>query len=63
MAYGTLEINGRRRGTCGRNPVLLGIRFSLNMEMSRLTRDRTTTAEPVSRDQKVIRRERGQGIL
>ena len=32
--------------------------FSLNMEMSRLTRD--GTAEPVSRDQ-ILRRERGQG--
>ena len=33
-------------------------RFSLSMEMSRLTRD--GTAEPVSRDQ-ILRRERGQG--
>ena len=33
-------------------------RFSLSMEMSRLTRD--GTAEPVSRDQ-ILRHERGQG--
>ena len=32
------------------------------MEMSRLTRDGTTTAEPVSRDQ-ILRRERGHGIF
>ena len=43
----------------GRNP-LVSTRFSLSMEMSRLTRD--GTAEPVSRDQ-IIRRERGQGSL
>ena len=36
----------------------VSIRFSLSMEMSRLTRD--GTAEPVSRDQ-ILRRERGQG--
>ena len=42
----------------GRNPV--SSRFSLSMEMSRLTRDRT--AEPVSRDQ-IFRRERGQGTI
>ena len=35
-------------------------RFSLSMEMSRLTRD--GTAEPVSRDQ-ILRHERGQGIF
>ena len=35
-------------------------RFSLSMEMSRLTRD--GTAEPVSRDQ-ILRRERGQGNI
>ena len=35
-------------------------RFSLSMEMSRLTRDRT--AEPVSRDQ-IFRHERGQGNI
>ena len=40
----------------GRNPVSQP-RFSLSMEMSRLTRD--GTAEPVSRDQ-IIRREQGQ---
>ena len=39
----------------GRNPVS---RFSLSMEMSRLTRD--GTAEPVSRDQ-ILRHARGQG--
>ena len=42
----------------GRNPV--GTRFSLSMEMSRLTRD--GTAEPVSRDQ-ILRHERGQGNI
>ena len=31
------------------------------MEMSRLTRD--GTAKPVSRDQKILRRERGQGNI
>ena len=40
----------------GRNPV--STRFSLSMEMSRLTRD--GTAEPVSRDQ-ILRYARGQG--
>ena len=40
----------------GRNPV--STRFSLRMEMSRLTRD--GTAEPVSRDQ-ILRHARGQG--
>ena len=40
----------------GRNPV--STRFSLSMEMSRLTRD--GTAEPDSRD-KILRREQGQG--
>ena len=42
----------------GRNPV--NTRFSLSMEMSRLTRD--GTAEPVSRDQ-ILRHERGQGNI
>ena len=42
----------------GRNPV--STRFSLGMEMSRLTRD--GTAEPVSRDQ-IIRHARGQGNI
>ena len=41
----------------GRNAVSK-TRFSLSMEMSRLARD--GTAEPVSRDQ-VLMRERGQG--
>ena len=36
------------------------IRFSLSMEMSRLTRD--GTAEPVSRDQ-ILRHARGQGNI
>ena len=43
----------------GRNPVSK-TRFSLNIEMSRLTRD--GTAEPVSRDQ-IIRRKQGQGNI
>ena len=42
----------------GRNPVC---KFSLSMEMSRLTRD--GTAEPVSRDQILRREERGQGSI
>ena len=42
----------------GRNPV--STRFSLSMEMSRLTRD--GTAEPVSRDQ-VLRNVRRQGNI
>ena len=37
-----------------------GTRFSLSMEMSRLTRD--WTAEPVSRDQ-ILRHARGQGNI
>ena len=41
----------------GRTPEV-STKFSLSMEMSRLTRD--GTAEPVSRDQN-LRRERGQG--
>ena len=44
----------------GRNPVSKRTRFSLSMEMSRLTRE--GTAEPVSRDQ-ILRRERKQGII
>ena len=44
----------------GRNPVKVSTRFSLSMEMSRLTRD--GTAEPVSRDQ-VLRHARGQGDI
>ena len=44
-----------------RNPVCKkSTKFSLSMEMSRLTRD--GTAEPVSRDQ-ILRRERGQGNI
>ena len=42
----------------GRNPV--STRFSLSMEMSRLTRD--GTAEPVSRDT-ILRHARGQGSI
>ena len=42
----------------GRNPV--STRFSLSMEMSRLTRD--GTAEPVSRDQ-ILRHAWGQGSI
>ena len=43
----------------GRNPYV-STRFSLSMEMSRLTRD--GTAEPVSRDQ-ILRHARGQGNI
>ena len=53
-------INGRRRGTLEESPVKVSTRFSLSMEISRLTRDRT--AEPVSRGQ-ILRRERGQGNI
>ena len=42
----------------GRNPVIT--RFSLSMEMSRLTRD--GTAEPISRDQ-ILRHVQGQGNI
>ena len=38
--------------------ITVGCRYSLSVEMSRLTRD--GTAEPVSRDQ-ILRRERGEG--
>ena len=45
----------------GRNPLSnISIRFSLSMEMSRLTRD--GTAEPDSRDQ-ILRHARGQGNI
>ena len=44
----------------GRNSVSISTRFSLSMEMSRLTRD--GTAELVSRDQ-ILRRERGHGNI
>ena len=40
--------------------VTVSTRFSLTIELSRLTRDRT--AEPVSREQ-IIRRKRGQGNI
>ena len=48
------------RGERGGHPIQSSpiCRFSLSIEMSRLTRD--GTAETVSRDQ-IIRRERGQG--
>ena len=59
MAYdGFKEINGRRRGTREESHNNISTRFSLSMEMSRLTRD--GTAEPVSQDQ-ILRREHGQG--
>ena len=45
----------------GRNPVIVSTRFSLSMQMSRLTRD--GTAEPVSRDQILRREQRGQGNI
>ena len=43
-----------------RKCVPMAFKFTLSMEMSRLTRD--GTAEPVSRDQ-IIRRIRGQGDI
>ena len=57
--HDVIEQYGRRRGT-RKNPVSKHTRFSLSMEMSRLTRD--GTAEPVSRDQ-ILRHERGQGNI
>ena len=57
MAYGGF-INERRRGT--REESLVSTRFSLSMEMSRLTRD--GTAEPVSRDH-ILRHARGNIIF
>ena len=57
MAYGGLkQINGRHRGNSGGIPKV-STRFSLSMEMNRLTRD--GTAKYVSRD-RILRRERGQ---
>ena len=44
----------------GRDPVSISTRFSLSMEMSRLTRD--GTAEPVSRDQ-ILGHARGLGNI
>ena len=60
MAYDGFKIN---KWTLPRNSggiPQVSPRFSLSMEMSRLTRD--GIAEPVSRDQ-VLRRERGQGNI
>ena len=55
MAYGGFKyINGRRRGNREES------RFSLSMEMSRVTLD--GTAKPVSRDQ-ILRRERGNANI
>ena len=45
----------------GRNPVSKHQIQPESMEMSRLTRD--GTAEPVSRDQIILRHARGQGIF
>ena len=62
MAYD----GGSKKNTLGMPPQKSGgisyvrTRFSLSIEMSRLTRD--GTAEPVSRDQ-ILRRERGQGNI
>ena len=53
-------INGRRRGTREQSRKYISTRFSLSMEMSRLTREGTT--EPVSRDQ-ILRHARGQGNI
>ena len=59
MAYGGF-INGRRRGTREGSRNRISTRFSLSMEMSRLTRD--GTAEPVSRAQ-MFGHARGQGDI
>ena len=45
----------------GRNPVSVSTRFSLNMEMSRLTRD--GIAEPVSRDQVIVLKARTEILI
>ena len=55
----TFWVYRRVSAELGRNPVS-NTRFSLSMEMSRLTRD--GTAESVSRDQ-ILRRKRGQGNI
>ena len=60
MAYGGFYVN---KWTPPRNPrgiSSVSTRFSLSMEMSRLTRD--GTVEPVSRDQ-IVRHERGRGDI
>ena len=54
MAYGGFYVN---KWTPPRNSGGIPSRFSLSVEMSRLTRD--GTAEPVSRDQ-ILRHARGQ---
>ena len=59
MAYGGLNKYMDAAAEVGKNPVR-STRFSLSMEMSRLTRD--GTAEHVSRDQ-ILRYERGQGNI
>ena len=59
MAYGGANKYTDDVAEIGRNPVR-STRFSLSVEMSRLTRD--GTAEPVSRDQ-ILRREQGQGNI
>ena len=61
MAYGGLNKKMDAVAEIGRNPVpQVRARFSLSMEMGRLTRD--GTAELVSRDQ-ILRRERGQDYI
>ena len=60
MAYGGFEINKRTPPRNSEGIPYVSTRFSLSMEMSRLTRD--GTAEPVSRDQ-ILRRECGQGDI
>ena len=60
MAYGGSNKKMNAAAELGRDPVV-STRFSLSMEMSRLTRDGTAD-EPVSRDQ-ILRRERGQGNI
>ena len=53
-------MHGMVRHNVRHDLTIKGSRFSLSMEMSRLTRD--GTAETVSRDQ-ILRRERGQGSI
>ena len=57
MAYGGINKYMDAAAEIGRNPVSKH-RFSLSIDMSRMTLD--GTVEPVSRDQ-FLRRERGQG--
>ena len=60
MAYGGLHKKMDAAAEIGKNTLSKHTRFSLSMEMNRLTRN--GTAKPVSRDQ-ILRHERGQGNI